>query len=445
MGRRRRNFYRRDDGLPKPFWDRHFAALLTFTGLTVAAVLAISDTAARIFVNQPPGVSLRLNSFEIESGSSFFAYAIANDPDGRAEDLHYRWVLFPPGDQIDEGAGQNKSWVKLLASEPGNYSLLVTVTDDSGQGKADIADIQFRVGPSAHVQTQDSQGEATTRPIHVPRIAAFSERLSLSSDSTIDWSEIRAELIVTNGNRLTLLADSIETDLTILAYDSAASGGQDGQPGNAGASGGLGSAGAPGGSGQDGASGEPGSPADSITVRISGELSAKLTINNSGQPGGRGGNGGQGGPGGSGGRGKPSQTGVLDCRSGPGWGGPGGDGGDGGNGGDSGAGGDAGSVVVTAGSISTEGRVRVTALGGSSAEPGRGGSGGLPGAGGPEGDARGLCRPAGRRGPSGSLGSNGAPGSRTGSGASKRVTLDLGSLQVAEAIGEIAYPANSDQ
>lgn len=268
---------------------------------------------------------------------------------------------------------------------------------------------------SASQRPSDQQGPGTTVDL-----------LSLDRPTLLDWSQRQAKEIVTNGYRLEINARSIDSDISIRSFDSTAAPGRPGSPGASGVNGDMQQAGSSGQAGEPGGKGETGRSASEIIVRVSGQIAGSVRIANDGQIGGDGGPGGQGGPGGAGGRGAPARQGLLDCRSGPGFGGAGGDGGVGGPGGPGGDGGKAGQVEVVASSRSQGAKIEVSASGGAPGKPGAGGKGGIAGRGGPEGALRDLCRPAGRAGQSGRTGPNGTSGAKGSAGASATVSASIG-------------------
>lgn len=152
--------------------------------------------------------------------------------------------------------------------------------------------------------------------------------------------------------------------------------------------------GRPGGNGTEGrpgATGVAGQTGGYVAIQILNSMSGELLVDARGQYGGLGGDGGDGGPGGTGEQGGRAQSGLLDCSTGPGYGGRGGAGGDGGKGGDGGNGGDGGIVVLQ---VPQTVRQAISVMvdggpGGEGGAPGRGGSGGAGGAGG-RGDR--LCQ-----------------------------------------------------
>lgn len=145
--------------------------------------------------------------------------------------------------------------------------------------------------------------------------------------------------------------------------------------------------GRPGGRGVDGQPGSPGVSGQKggfVAIQILSRMSGQLSVETRGQNGGPGGDGGAGGHGGTGEQGGRARSGLLDCSTGPGYGGRGGAGGDGGKGGSGGSGGDGGVVVLQVPptvrpsiSVAVEG-----GLGGDGGAPGQGGAGGDGGFGG---------------------------------------------------------------
>lgn len=137
----------------------------------------------------------------------------------------------------------------------------------------------------------------------------------------------------------------------------------------------TGRSGGRGGDGKPGAPGIAGQNAGAVAIEISVRMSGNLLIDARGQPGGPGGDGGKGGDGGTGEQGGRARSGVVDCSSGPGFGGPGGPGGDGGVGGNGGSGGDGGVAVLR---VPQSARPSISVM----ADEGRGGPEGSPGPGG---------------------------------------------------------------
>jgi hypothetical protein len=145
------------------------------------------------------------------------------------------------------------------------------------------------------------------------------------------------------------------------------------------------------------------------------ELHGSPAVDFRGQDGTQGGHGGDGGDGANGGQGSASKSGLVDCKRGPGAGGPGGNGGRGGNGGAGGGGSTGGEFALYAPApviaSFTAGGFYI------SVDPGQGGPGGVPGtpgapgAGGPIGALSSNCGTMGRgSGPSGSQGGAGSQG-----------------------------------
>lgn len=162
-----------------------------------------------------------------------------------------------------------------------------------------------------------------------------------------------------------------------------------------------------GGDGSGGKPGEPGSDASLMLVEVTRALEGQLRIKNRGGRGGRAGAGGDGAAGGDGEQGGRAKTGIVDCSSGPNYGGNGGPGGDGGRGGPGGSGGKGGTVLLRLPAASANAvEVHVEGgPGGDGGDPGKGGPGGLEGFGG-RGD--GLCQ--GKEGDrKGNIGAPGQP------------------------------------
>nr|WP_140896180.1 collagen-like protein [Pseudomonas caspiana] len=267
----------------------------------------------------------------------------------------------------------------------------------------------------------------------------------ISLTSATDWNfpndVVRLKgTIVTNGKALTIQAKKlIAEDADILAVETPKSGtsghkgsaGQDGTPGTG--AGGNGGNGSDGGSGLKGEAGfAPG------TVRVeTAAFEGRLTVTTSGGAGGNGGAGGAGGNAGNGGQGEPSQTGILDCTSGPGTGGHGGDGGSAGSGGDGGTGGAAGNTYIQV-KDSFTGQLETIAKGGSGGSEGAPGEPGNAGAGGPEGQTNGLCHSAGRNGAPGRPGAIAGVSSPGAAGADGKIDIKLPQLNT-QALGEYHY------
>lgn len=246
--------------------------------------------------------------------------------------------------------------------------------------------------------------------------------------------------VVTNGKPLTISAAKliaedasvVSSELPMLAASGQA--GADGALGRGGA--GAGEAGARGTDGLSGANGESGLATGAVAIEAA-VFEGRLRVSVSGGAGGNGGRGGNGGNGGNRSRGEASQPGVVDCASGPGWGGRGGDGGAAGRGGDGGPGGSAATVSFRI-KDSFSGLIEASAKGGAGGRGGLAGSPGQGGAGGPEGEARGLCRSAGRTGANGTTGMTSSAGTQGQSGADGRILVDLPNVTT-EAIGEYRY------
>ncbi len=411
-----------DDGPSRPFYDRHFTSLLTLVGVVIAAVLAISDNGLNLFINQPPGVKIKLTRTNAPVGEKIVARAIVSDPDGSADEIQYKWEILETGSVLDEGMKSSLNKIIVPTDKEGLYTVLLTVVDEEGNGKQATDDAQYRVLKGVVTNnvppSNNKDSNISSSPVKVGEI-------SLSKDEIINWEERQASKVITNGYELTINAKSIDNPIEIISFNTNAPSGRSGRSGAPGVNGGAQQAGTNGEDGYHGLVGGNGKDASPITVNIQGKLNAKLSIDNSGQRGGVGGSGGKGGPGGSGGQGEPSRQGILDCRSGPGHGAPGGHGGQGGAGGNGGAGGTGGPVTVNVSSKGANGLISVVSLGGEGGNPGSGGPGGIAGSGGPEGKTGGFCSPAGRRGPSGTTGSSGTPGElgKSGSDASIHLTV----------------------
>ncbi|TWB62908.1 hypothetical protein FBZ94_103607 [Bradyrhizobium sacchari] len=152
--------------------------------------------------------------------------------------------------------------------------------------------------------------------------------------------------------------------------------------------------GRPGGNGADGYAGTQGVAGQKggyVTLQISEAMIGELSIDTRGQDGGPGGDGGNGGAGGVGEQGGRAQSGVLDCSTGPGYGGRGGAGGDGGRGGGGGNGGDGGVIVLQV-PLAARPLIKATSEGGLGGEDGLPGHGGLGGEGGFGGRGDRLCQ-----------------------------------------------------
>lgn len=410
----------------KPFLREHFSAVLVFIAAIIAAIFAMSETAFKLFANQPPVASIRMGSYVFPVGE----YAEARVPysdDGEEEDLHYTWWLkdIRGVKEVQTGLGPSNSILVLKNLQPGKYELLVKLKDKQNTGKVSEERASFEVvaAASASIPVAASTPGVASGPLSpasavagssVPRI----DVLRLTDGKPINWNTLRASKIVTNGYELTIDADSIDEDLTVVAFEFPASAGPSGQPGALGANGGYkqgGGSGYPGSPGQKGADGVHAKP---ILIRVRGAINANLNVDNTGQTGGAGGKGGDGGPGGSGGQGEASRSGVFDCAAGPGYGGKGGNGGDGAVGGDGGIGGNAGLVDVKYSSRGERSAITLVRNGGMGGHAGVGGRGGAAGAGGPEGASGGRCASAGRNGQAGQAGANGQLGRPGSSGAS---------------------------
>lgn len=246
--------------------------------------------------------------------------------------------------------------------------------------------------------------------------------------------------VVTNGKALAIRAEKlISEDARVVAFESPVVGasGRNGADGAAGGAGtGAGEAGARGTEGQSGGNGEPGVASGPVAIEAT-TFEGRLSVLASGGDGGDGGRGGNGGNGGNGARGEASRPGVIDCASGPGWGGRGGDGGAAGRGGDGGPGGSAATVSFRI-KESFSGSIEALAKGAAGGRAGLAGSPGQRGVGGPEGEARGLCRPAGRNGANGADGASSAAGVQGQNGSAGRILVDLPHVTT-EAIGEYKY------
>lgn len=151
--------------------------------------------------------------------------------------------------------------------------------------------------------------------------------------------------------------------------------------------------GSPGLPGADGANGSPGKSAGIVELmvpRLEGD--GALSLDLSGQSGGRGQPGGRGGPGQTGAGGGPAEDGFASCKRGSGTGGNGGRGGKGGNGGAGGNGGDGGLVRLHPALSQTLGdRLPVVVASGTAGLGGEPGAGGDPGAGGGRGSGSRFC------------------------------------------------------
>jgi hypothetical protein len=152
------------DERPKPFWDRHFTPILALLGVIVAAVLAMSETGLKLFVNQPPDVQLKLSEAIVTQGKVLVARALASDPDSLRADLRYRWEIFDSDKVLREGDGPSFSRLELPTSQLGKFIVLVTVTDKLGSGKHKTADAQYEViAPPGDASPLDRQpGPVTT-------------------------------------------------------------------------------------------------------------------------------------------------------------------------------------------------------------------------------------------------------------------------------------------
>lgn len=218
------------------------------------------------------------------------------------------------------------------------------------------------------------------------------------------------------------------------------SAGSDGQSGETGINGGRGEGGScsvvqDAGRGQPGTNGTPGEDGGAGTHGTNGANAGNQTIVfastngglfkliGNGGGGGKGGPGGDGGAGGNGGNGGQGGDGAgCHCNAGAigdgGTGGPGGEGGiagTGGQGGNGGNGGNAGTVVIAIPSTYNNGKLTITARGGSGGQAGAGGSAGMSGApGNPGAGGRGCDKGRhGNGGPS-AHGSNGRAGGNPG-------------------------------
>lgn len=422
-----------------PFYDRHFAPLLALAGVLIAAFFAMSDNVLNLFINQPPEVQINLkpSDSQVGQGEGLFAWTILSDKDGAEKDTQYKWELIGLKAELPSGVGEEFSRVNLPTDKADKYTILLTITDKSGKGKSFKAYKEYVVREAKPENiTPTSHGKGASSKNTAP---VSTERIVLSKDKTIDWSELRAKEIVTNGHKLTINASDITSPLKIVSYQRSAASGMDGEAGNPGTNGSFMQAGTNGSRGKDGFAGAAGERASEIRINVKGLLDSKLIIENSGQTGGSGGAGGRGGPGGSGGQGHPAKSGIIDCNSGPGRGAQGGDGGNGGTGGSGGSGGDGGLVKISVKELGANGAIKVVSNGGIGGFPGTGGDGGIPGAGGPEGNTGGLCSSAGRQGPTGIAGQSGASGLQGGNGSDGKIVLSLGS-KVIESVKYLEYP-----
>ena len=425
-----------EDGPPRPFYDRHFASLLTLIGVLVAGVLAISDNGLNLFINQPPGAKIKLTRTNAPINEKIIARAVVTDPDGSRKENMYKWEILETDTILREGVDDSLNKVSLPTDQEGIFTVVLTVIDEKGKGKETTADAQYEVFGKFPQKIAISGDQKNTTP---NQTFIKTNVVSLSKDEIIDWEKRQAQRIVTNGHKLTINAKNIDKDIEVVSFLYPAKSGRNGKPGAPGANGGAQQAGSNGEQGYDGEDGNPGKDASPITVNVSGSLSAKLMVDNNGQNGGAGGDGGKGGPGGSGGRGEPSRQGILDCSSGPGHGAPGGNGGDGGVGGNGGAGGKAGAVSVTVANRDITGEVQIQTLGGTDGPAGQGGSGGIAGSGGPEGSTGGFCRPAGRQGPAGLAGKLGEMGNQGASGRDGSINLFISSKKFS-GTGQLSIP-----
>lgn len=249
-----------------------------------------------------------------------------------------------------------------------------------------------------------------------------------------------AGTITTKGHPLSIKAKKVLSEDGVIISgltELKATQGKDGSKGNDGSSGtGSGQAGKHGENGSEGAKGSDGLSSGPINIDT-GDFVGSLSIDVSGQDGGKGGSGGVGGNGGQGAKGEASRPGIVDCSSGPGHGGTGGNGGGGGNGGDGGAGGDGAKITFKIDHL-FQGLISMYTVGGTGGEGGKPGLGGKAGNGGAEGDARGSCQPAGRNGSVGDVGTNGNVGRKGENGANGKIVIDLPTIAT-EATREYKY------
>jgi hypothetical protein len=410
------------DEKPKPFWDRHFTPVLTLVGVFIAAVLAMSESAQKFLINQPPDVKIMLVDPIVTQVQDVYARAVASDYDSPREDLHYRWEMYNSNKALSEGDGPDFSLLKLPTHQPGKFTVLVTVTDKRGSGKYRTSDASYQVSP---------QSVSTTPPdLHLESVET-DDILSLDAPTTIDWSKQQHRKIVTNGYNLKINGESLDKNkkLTIVAFETPANRGADGSAGLPGVNGGQQQSGGAGQPGERGSPSAAGKHAETINIALETDLGGTIEIDNSGQPSGDGGSGGPGGPGGSGGQGTPSRSGILDCNSGPGFSGSGGDGGRGGDGGQGGNGGNAGVVIFSSKARVPSASIRIYSRGGAPGKPGPAGSGGDAGAGGPEGETGGFCRSSGRTGKSGIWGAPGNSGNPGFPGNPALISVKVGEKQ----------------
>lgn len=271
-------------------------------------------------------------------------------------------------------------------------------------------------------------------------------KISLASSTEWNYPDDTVRVrgtVVTNGKPLAIKATRLiaeDASIVVSELPLLAASGRDGASGTLGRGGaGAGEAGARGTDGQAGSNGESGLGPGAVAIEAA-AFEGRLRVSVSGGAGGNGGRGGNGGNGGNGARGEASRPGIVDCASGPGWGGRGGNGGDAGRGGDGGSGGSAATVSYRI-KDSFSGSIEASAKGGAGGQGGLAGSPGQGGAGGTEGEARGLCDPAGRNGANGTTGTTSSPGTHGRSGADGRILVDLPNVTT-EVSGEYGYESS---
>lgn len=215
----------------------------------------------------------------------------------------------------------------------------------------------------------------------------------------LDSLELRnGAKIITGGNIVTIFVNKLKSNNgSIIAFKDNERKARDGSGGNF-----------PGGQGMSGA---PGDGGGAVSIHVIQSFEGHLTVDLSGQAGGRGGNGAEGAAGPRGPRGHNATDGVAWCEHSGQDGHQGGTGFPGGNGGNGGAGGSGGIFYLfNIGTVPIDpSSVTFIADGGAGGEPGNGGPGGPGGPGGEGGSGSRHCS-GGRAGPAGANGSYGANG-----------------------------------
>lgn len=233
----------------------------------------------------------------------------------------------------------------------------------------------------------------------------------------LDTLELRnGARIVTGGNIVTIIVNKLKSSNgAILAFKDSERKAADGADGI--------------GAGAQGMAGAPGDAGGAVSIHVIQSFDGHLTVDLSGQTGGRGGNGAPGAAGAPGARGHDAADEVLWCKHAGQDGHQGGTGLPGGNGGNGGAGGSGGVFYLfNVGTVPIDpASITFLAQGGAGGEPGAAGVGGPGGRGGEGGSGSRHCT-GGHAGPSGlqgSAGATGMPGPQAADGTFERRNLSL--------------------